>query len=422
MIALSPLKDKDIPMRNYIPYLLLPGFLYLSCAKAPLAAVYPDQYAKSQIEILADTEKVLQSANANVMIGAGVNINLLAQEGSYRELVKKHYNSLTAENAMKMASLQPQEGNFNFSDKTIENLALDFGKKRIHGHTLLWHRGLPQWVKNWETASLPAGTTRAQKMDSIMSRHIQKVIANYDNPSSIYKDNAGKPLMKSWDVVNEVFDDNGNYRAAKEIVNNEDKGSIWYRTIGKIYVEKAFTYARKAAEARGDTGLKLFYNDYGHDYSVKKLDSIYKLVMALKEIKVNGKPIIDGVGMQFHINVNTSIANVKAALIKMKSTGLLVHMSELDLSLNKPGLPFSAAVLDIQKQKYKDVAMLYRKYVPANQRWGITLWNVGDADSWTTYSGGTQVDGACLFDLNYAKKSAFFTFYDGLYLDIPSSY
>ncbi|TCC98573.1 endo-1,4-beta-xylanase [Pedobacter hiemivivus] len=412
-------------MKNYILSLLLPGVLYLNCAKEPFkvhAIDHNPEYEASQTGTLADTGKVLQSANPNVMIGAGVNINLLAQGGSYCDLVKKHYNSLTAENAMKMTSLQPQEGNFNFSDKTIENLALNFGKKRIHGHTLLWHRGLPQWVKNWETASLPAGTTRSQKMDSIMSRHIRNVVANYDNPSSIYKDNGGKPLMKSWDVVNEALDDNGNYRAAKDIVNGEDKGSIWYRTIGKSYVEKAFTYARQVAEARGDTELKLFYNDYGHDYSAKKLDSIYKLVMALKEIKVNGKPIIDGIGMQFHINVNTSMTNVKMALIKMKSTGLLVHMSELDLGLNKPGLPFSAAVLDIQKQKYKDVAMLYRKYVPANQRWGITFWNVGDEDSWLTYNGSTQVDAACLFDLNYAKKPAFFTFYDGLYLDIPSSY
>jgi endo-1,4-beta-xylanase len=133
MIALSPLKDKDIPMRNYIPYLLLPGFLYLSCAKAPLAAVYPDQYAKSQIEILADTEKVLQSANANVMIGAGVNINLLAQEGSYRELVKKHYNSLTAENAMKMASLQPQEGNFNSPTRPLKTWHLISEKNAFMG-------------------------------------------------------------------------------------------------------------------------------------------------------------------------------------------------------------------------------------------------------------------------------------------------
>ncbi|MBB5638279.1 endo-1,4-beta-xylanase [Pedobacter cryoconitis] len=372
---------------------------------------------------LGDTEKILQTANKNVTTGAAVNVKLLTENELYRKLVEKEYNSLTPENAMKMASLQPREGSFEFSNTTaLEDLALNAGKKRIHGHTLIWYRSLPQWVKNWETQALPSGMTRAQKMDSVMSIHIRTVISHYDNPSSIYKDDLGKPLLKSWDVVNEAFDDNGNYRALPEASNQENGGSIWYRTIGKSYIKKAFTYARTTAEKNGDTGLKLFYNDYGHDYSVKKLDSIYKMAMALKQVKVNGKPIIDGIGMQFHININTSVENIKNALIKMKSTGLLIHISELDISLNKAGLPFPTEILAIQKQKYKDVALLYRKYVPANQRWGITLWNVGDQDSWLTYKGSDQVDAACLFDLNYQRKPAFFNFYDGLKLDIPAGY
>lgn len=64
---------------------------------------------------------------------------------------------------------------------------MDFGKKRIHGHILVWHRGLPNYVKNWETATLPNG----------------------------------------------ALDDNGAYRAVQNISNGEDRGSIWYRTIGK---------------------------------------------------------------------------------------------------------------------------------------------------------------------------------------------
>jgi endo-1,4-beta-xylanase len=411
-------------MRKYIIVLFFPGLLCVSCSKNSIKDTIPDGGIGSDRNkiTLADTEKVLQSANPNVMVGAAVNINLLPQTGAYRDLVVKHYNSLTAENAMKMTALQPQEGSFNFSNHAIEDVALNYGLKRIHGHTLVWHNGLPNWVKNWETATLPpAFPTRAAKFDSIMSTHIRTVIANYDNPSSIYKDAAGKPLMKSWDVVNEALDDNGDYRSTQNIVNGVDKGSIWYRTIGKSYVEKAFMYARMAAEAQGDINLKLFYNDYGHDYSAKKLDSIYKMVMALKQITVNGKPIIDGIGMQFHININSSNTNIKNALIKMASTGLLIHMSELDISLNKPGLPFSSTVLNLQKQKFEDVAMLYRKYVVAAQRWGITTWDVGDNDSWLTYSNGVQVDGATVYDINYVKKPAFYFLYDGLNLAIPTS-
>jgi endo-1,4-beta-xylanase len=370
----------------------------------------------------ADTAKVLKDANPNVMIGAALSINLMNQPGAYRKHALKEYNSFTAENAMKMAALQPREGEYNFSDHTIEEAALNNGKKRIHGHVLVWHRGLPEWLKRMESAGIFGGSSRAAQFDTLMKKHIRHVLFNYGDPASKYKDDNGKPLMKSWDVVNEALDDNGNYRAEVNLVKGDDKGSIWYRTIGRAYVQKAFTYAREAAEARGDVGLKLFYNDYGHDYSPKKLDSIYKMVMALKQVTVNGKPVIDGIGMQFHININTPLAHIKNALVKMASTGLLIHIAELDVSLNKPGLPFTAGALNLQKQKYQDVAMLYRKYVPLSQSWGITTWNIGDKDSWLTYNSSVQVDAATLYDLNYVPKPAWYFFYNGLKLDIPASY
>jgi endo-1,4-beta-xylanase len=410
-------------MKTYLIALSMLSTFYASCAKNFVEDNDARSASASGSQVgPADTAKVLKDANPNVKIGAAVSITLLNQAGAYRDLALRQYNSFTAENAMKMTALEPQDGVFNFSDHTIEEAALNNGKKRIHGHTLVWHNSLPAWVKNWETAALSTGTTRAAKYDTIMRRHIRTVIFNYSNPASIYKDDSGAPLLKSWDVVNEAFDDNGNYRSIVNMVNGEDKGSIWYRNIGRSYVQKAFTYAREAAEARGDSGLKLFYNDYGHEYSAKKLDSIYNMVMALKQVTVNGKAIIDGIGMQFHININTSNTNIKNALIKMASTGLLIHISELDVGLNKPGLPFSAAALNLQQQKYQDVAMLYRKYVVASQRWGITTWNIGDKDSWLTYSAGVQVDAATLYDLNYSPKPDYYFFYKGLNLDIPASY
>jgi endo-1,4-beta-xylanase len=373
-------------------------------------------------------EKILQEANPNVKIGAAISVSRYNAGGAYADLVNLHYNSITAENAMKMNTLQPSEDNFNFSDYTIQNLCLNNGKKRMHGHVLIWHAALPTWVKNWETATLPAGVTRYQKFDSIMSKHIRKVIYNYGHPNTQFKDDNGKLLMKSWDVVNEAFNDNGTYRSAKNVVNGDDKGSIWYRMMGQGYIQKAFSYARKYANANGDTALKLFYNDYGHEYSTAKLDSIYKMVMALKANTVNGKPIIDGIGMQMHIGYSTPNSMIKAAFIKMASTGLLIHFAELDINLNYPNTtPLSSTELNnrlaLQKQKFMDVAFLYRKYVPAAQRWGITTWNVGDKDSWLTYNAsGTQIDSPCLYDINYTKKDAFYYFWDGLNLDIPASY
>jgi endo-1,4-beta-xylanase len=132
--------------------------------------------------------------------------------------------------------------------------------------------------------------------------------------------------------------------------------------------------------------------------------------------------------MQMHIGYSTPNSMIKAAFIKMASTGLLIHFAELDINLNYPNTtPLSSTELNnrlaLQKQKFMDVAFLYRKYVPAAQRWGITTWNVGDKDSWLTYNAsGTQIDSPCLYDINYTKKDAFYYFWDGLNLDIPASY
>ena len=125
---------------------------------------------------------------------------------------------------------------------------------------------------------------------------------------------------------------------------------------------------------------------------------------------------IDGLGLQMHININTPDAGIETALRQLAATGLLIHISELDIALN-PGKQKEFTVmpdlLEKQYQKYRSVVSAYRKLVPARQQFGITMWNVGDADSWIpAYCHCT--DFALLFDRNYAKKRAYQGFLDGL--------
>jgi endo-1,4-beta-xylanase len=243
-----------------------------------------------------------------------------------------------------------------------------------------------------------------------MKRHIDKTIAYYTNN---FKDNSGQPLVKSWDVVNEAYDDNGVLRTG-----NTAEGSIWMNYMGESYIEKAFRYARQSANANSNPDLKLFYNDYGHDYSVAKRNAIYDKLMALKVMTEGGKPIIDGVAMQTHLRYNTPKANVEAAILKMKQTGLKVFIAELDINLRTAAEQANNTVLSaseiasrelLQKQLYKDVVEIYTRIVPVNQRWGITLWNVGDGDS----AWGDDAK-ACLYDLTYLRKTNFYCFFEGL--------
>jgi endo-1,4-beta-xylanase len=385
-----------------------------------LLQLYPE---KIMDVTTATVSTVLQEVNTDIIVGVAINSNRFSN-ADYKDLAKLHYNSITAENDMKMNSLNPAKYTWDFGilgngieekNEKIPNLAKDYGEKRIHGHALVWHRALPQWVKDVES-NTPVGV-RADTLNAIMKRHIDKTVAFYSN---YYKGGTSLlPLLRSWDVVNEAYYDDGSLRGNLNLDSEgNDIGSIWKRHMGEIYIEKAFRYARLAARANQNWKLKLFYNDYGHEYSTAKLNAIYNKVMELKPMKEGGDPIINGVGLQMHIRYNTPLTSIKAAIQKMKETGLLVHIAELDISLLGSGeTAVPAADLtnrrNLQKSLYYNVAKAYQEIVPIDQRWGITLWNIGDADS----AWGLNAE-ATLFDTSYQKKQNFWNFRDGLNLQL----
>jgi endo-1,4-beta-xylanase len=327
---------------------------------------------------LVDT--TLQAAS-NVPIGCSVDANLLRNNALYRGVVLKEYNSVTAENAMKWGSIHPSQTTYNFTDA---DYIADFcvtNKKRLFGHTLVWHSYNPSWLESF------SGDSTA--FENLLKTHIQTVVGRYK----------GKAV--AWDVVNEAFDDSGNQRVSE---------SIWAKKLGKDYIARAFKYAREA-----DPSALLFYNDYGQEYSANKLQAILTMVADLKK---RGIPI-DGIGLQMHIGINTSDNGMLTAISEYAKTGLKVHFSELDISLTggtkNPSLVFTDALKETQKQKYKTVAKFYKQIVDPAQQFGITTWNVGDADSWLR--GFIQKNEyPLLFDDNYNRKPAYYGFIEGLRL------
>jgi endo-1,4-beta-xylanase len=59
------------------------------------------------------------------------------------------------------------------------------------------------------------------------------------------------------------------------------------------------------------------------------------------------------------------------------------------------------------------VAESYYNNVPASQRYGITVWNLTDADSWIVTTLG-RTDYPTLFNSGYQKKPAYTFFKQGL--------
>jgi endo-1,4-beta-xylanase len=318
-------------------------------------------------------------AFATFPIGCAIDPNLLKNNALYRGVVTKEFGGITVENAMKWGTIHPSQTTFNFTDADYIADFCATNKKRLFGHTLVWHSYNPSWLESF------SGDSTA--FENLLKTHIQTVVTHFK----------GKAV--AWDVVNEAFDDNGNMRTTE---------SIWAKKLGKDYIARAFKYANEA-----DPTALLFYNDYGQEYSSGKLQGILTMVADLKK---RGIPI-HGLGLQMHIGINSSDNGILTAVSEYAKTGLKIHFSELDISLTggtkNPSLVFTDALKETQKQKYKTVIKYYTQIIPEAQRFGITTWNVGDADSWLR--GFIQKNEyPLLFDDNYNRKPAYYGFIDGL--------
>ena len=178
-----------------------------------------------------------------------------------------------------------------------------------------------------------------------------------------------------------------------------------YKSWGTDYIARCFQYAHEA-----DPDAILFYNDYGHEYSPAKRTAINNMISSFI---TRGIPI-HGIGMQFHMTYTQTDANISAAINAATATGLKVHISELDVRLNNAkvqGLVFTSLLASQQAEKYKFVVKAFNA-IPVAQQYGITTWNVGDADSWIPGWLGAP-DWPLPFDANYLRKPAYYGIVDG---------
>ena len=78
----------------------------------------------------------------------GVAVSPFTLQGESGEMVKKHFNTMTAENAMKPASIIQQDGSYKWDDADkIVAFAQENGMK-MRGHTLVWHGSTPRGYMN----------------------------------------------------------------------------------------------------------------------------------------------------------------------------------------------------------------------------------------------------------------------------------
>lgn len=365
--------------------------------------LYVDDFVLKAAPIIPIQDDLLSLSDLyseHFMIGTGImNSNLSSP--SFMDLVKKHFdrsmtfgNELKPENVLDLnATLAYMEQ--NDGDDTNPQVTLSAARSLlkycqatntpVRGHVLVWHSQTPDWFFK-EGFSDSGEWVDKEKMLVRMENYIKNVFAILE---AEYPD----VNIYAWDVVNEAFLDSGDPRSP-----GSDKASsgqsAWVKVFGdNSFIEPAFTYARKYAPA----GTKLYYNDF-NEYIEGKMNAIYQMAMDLK-----AKGLIDGIGMQSHMDVTfPSAAQFKTALAKYATTGLDIQITELDITTKDT----SAAGLEKQAQMYSDImdaCVEYSDHISAVVFWGVT-----DDQSWR----GNQVP--LLFDGSFQAKPAYYAIVDGM--------
>jgi endo-1,4-beta-xylanase len=330
----------------------------------------------------ADTKGLKDYYKDYFAIGVAVSPRALKTDES--QLILQQFNSLTAENAMKMGPIHPTEKEYNWAGA---DSIVAFAKKnglKLRGHTLCWHSQAPRWF-------FTDSSGQQVSKDVLLARlkdHITTVVNRYKG--SVY----------AWDVVNEVISDRPDtfYR-----------NSPFYKIAGEEFIAKAFEYAHAA-----DPDALLFYNDY-NEISATKRSKIIKMIKGLKQA---GVPI-HGIGLQGHWAVNEpSREQLDSTLREFAELGLQLQITELDISIYPKehtargrkaedyNVEFTNEKEQQQLEKYKMIFELFRKY--KDPITSVTFWNISDRNSWLdNFPVRGRKDYPLLFDKDLKPKKVF---------------
>ena len=316
-------------------------------------------------------------------IGVAVNKRNI-QDPDQIALIKKNFNSITAENDMKVGLMQPKEGVWNFgAADSIANFCRQNGIK-LRGHNLCWHSQFADWMFKDKKGK----PVKKEVFYERLRKHIHTVVNRY------------KDIIYAWDVVNEAMADDGPQMFWPKA--SPYRQSQLFKLCGDEFIAKAFEFAREA-----DPDVLLFYNDYSC-VDPGKRERIYNMV---KKMLDAGVPI-DGIGMQGHYNIYTpDEKELDKTITRFSELVKHIHITELDLRTNtesggqlifargaaKPQAPYIAT---LQEDQYNRIFRVFRKHKDVIDN--VTFWNLGDKDSWLGLNNHPLP-----FDENYKPKASY---------------
>ncbi len=283
----------------------------------------------------------------NLYFGSAVRIEAVVGNQDFRDLLLRECDYFTPEVALKWAAVERSPGSFNFTSMdALANFALA-NKKRLCGHTLVWHKSVPQWAPS---------LVLEKDGWKFMQRYFQAALSRYGH------------AIAQWDVINEPIETG--YRM------DGLRNSLFLQAFGVDYIARALWEARQLAPQ-----AKLMINEFGLEYDLRvEHDRRYHFLKLLERLKQAGVPL-DGVGLQAHLDLSkgTLSADVLGRFLKeIADLGLFIVISELDVKEHEYILPVEQRddrVAD-ETKRYLDIVLAQ----PAVR--GLTTWGLSDRHSW----------------------------------------
>jgi len=240
-------------------------------------------------------ERLKEAASrSGVAFGSAISpvFYLQADGGVYESIASAEFGVMTPESSMKWIAVNPLPGRFEFAD--MDNL-MSFARindMQVRGHTLVWHRSLPDWVEQTELAD----------REIHMREFITRVMTRYSEE------------VDYWDVVNEPVGDAGGLRE-----------SIWLEAMGERYIDVAFAQARQL-----DPTAVLVLNEYDIGFGGPKFNALLSLLDRLGERDVP----VDAVGFQLHVfSSYDQFDELAVNMAAVAERGLDIHITELDVAI-----------------------------------------------------------------------------------------
>ena len=324
-------------------------------------------------------------------------------------IIHKEFNSLTAENLMKMQYMHPKPDLYYFDDADEFIEEAERHGHAVVGHTLVWHAMAPQWVFKDRSGQ----TVSAEELHKRMKEHIYTIAGRY------------KGRIAYWDVVNEavklekVKDESGKW-VEKAFLRE----SPWLQILGESYLEDAFKFAEEA-----DPAAKLLYNDFTMT-NPEKAQFVADMCIGLREKGCR----IDGVGFQAHWHLDyPKVDELQRALDIFREASIPVHITELDLGilprhsgeqdadisrnvelaerLNPYTEQVPAEVLEAQAKRYEEIFKVLYKNRDIVER--VTFWGLSDGPSWLNdWPVKGRTSHPLLFDRDLNPKPAYEAIYN----------